>query len=120
MKFAFIPLSLLFCVSAFASDKQPSDLELGVLSCIERNTRFNSENNSTEKARLVNTMFRKLGVKEQYQHSLHAGSYQVYSPSSSGAYFKAYSSCNAYLYQVDPGGKKYAVQAEEKDSIASN
>lgn len=105
-KIAALSFVFLFSAQCFA-DFEISDLELGVLTCIESTTNLGSENANPEKEKIVNEIFKEVGVSKKYDASVHSNVRERYKLKVAFEFSEGYSACDSYIYKIDPDGKKY-------------
>ena len=102
-----IALIACFSSSMCFADAGISDLELGVLSCIERTTNLGVDSSNPEKEIIVNAIFEEAGIANKYADSRHSNARGRYKVEDSDAYSEGYSTCDNYIYKIDPEGTKY-------------
>jgi hypothetical protein len=107
MKISFLLCLTLIFSSLCLADSSISDLELGVLSCIERTTNLGEDSSNPEKAKIVNAIFKEIGIKAMHDDSKHSNVRGRYKLKDADAYSEGYSACDNYIYKIDPEGTKY-------------
>lgn len=93
--------------SAFAGS-DITDLELGVLSCIEKTTNLGADSSNKDKEKIVNAIFDKVGISTRYTHVKHHNAIERYKMKDADLYYQGYSACDGYMYKIDPEGAKYS------------
>lgn len=103
MKTVLLFIAISLSINCFAI----SDMEMGVIACIERTTNLDIYNNDNETGRIVNEIFNRIGVRQRYNPAIHSNVLNRYTISDSEPYSFAYAVCERYIQFIDPDGSKY-------------